>query len=797
MYKAGDWVKEDTATAGTGTVTLTQKTGFSRFSDVFTVGDIVYYTIQDGDNRETGIGTVSAGNTLARTTIQATLVSGVYDDTSPTAITLSGNATVYATATANMINGKLPKFDGEPNGFPDRTEFTIGWSDVTRTLSLTPVGASFQAWSNGNLYVYTSAESIAISDVEGSHYIYFDSNGVIQEITSFNPDIINTWCFIAYVYWDATNKEAITGGVTNETHSSAMPPSVHSYLHNVMQTQYIDGLTIGGITADGNGSLDSHAQFTMTTGTIYDEDIPHTIAAKTNLTDTFHVIYKDGAAGNWRQGAASSFPVLTTGTGRAAYNQWTGTTWQLTEVSNNDFVLAHVAALGNDGGPADFVVIMGENAYSTLNVARTGATTELADLNTTGIPSTEWVFVATIILQTSNTYVNTVKSAIVSTENGNDYVDWRLASSRDLISSSTSPADHNSLAGLQGGGANEYYHLTAAEGTKIDNITVTNPVNLDNITNTATATLTNKTIDDLTNLVHANAVHKKVENVTASTMPAGTAVAFSDYDIVNSRTEVVLADNTTGVSIGLVDNGGILAGAEGTIIVNGVVTDVDTNAWTEGTILYVSTGGALTATEPTTGFQQPIAFVIKQHLTEGILQVNASYPKQDASDVRFTAAGDIVATDVQAAIVELDNEKVALTEANQTITGNLNITGSLGMQDNLLTRAILKDTAEELQAHGNMGATETFDCTTANVHTATADATVTITFSNPPATGDAGYLVIFLTNGGSQTITFPTSVDWPGGTAPTLTASGLDILTFVTYDAGTTWLAANPTLDVK
>ena len=122
---------------------------------------------------------------------------------------------------------------------------------------------------------------------------------------------------------------------------------------------------------------------------------------------------------------------------------------------------------------------------------------------------------------------------------------------------------------------------------------------------------------------------------------------------------------------------------------------------------------------------------------------------------------------------------------------------SIDMGDNLLSKAILRDTSEELQAHGNMGATETFDCTTANVHTATADATVTITFSNPPATGDAGYLVIFLTNGGSQTITWPTSVDWPAGTAPTLTAAGLDILTFVTYDAGTTWLSGNPTLDVK
>jgi hypothetical protein len=46
---------------------------------------------------------------------------------------------------------------------------------------------------------------------------------------------------------------------------------------------------------------------------------------------------------------------------------------------------------------------------------------------------------------------------------------------------------------------------------------------------------------------------------------------------------------------------------------------------------------------------------------------------------------------------------------------------------------------------------------------------------------------LILTNGGSQTVNFPSSVDWEGGTAPTLTASGVDILVFLTVDAGTIW----------
>ena len=43
------------------------------------------------------------------------------------------------------------------------------------------------------------------------------------------------------------------------------------------------------------------------------------------------------------------------------------------------------------------------------------------------------------------------------------------------------------------------------------------------------------------------------------------------------------------------------------------------------------------------------------------------------------------------------------------------------------------------------------------------------------------------TSGGAYTVTFPASVKWAGGTAPTLTASGYDDLGFFTIDGGTTW----------
>ena len=85
-------IKETTATTGTGTVTLAAVTGFTRFANGFADGLLASYAIKDGNNWEWGIGTVGAGNTLARTTVTATLVAGTYTTTGATAITLASGA---------------------------------------------------------------------------------------------------------------------------------------------------------------------------------------------------------------------------------------------------------------------------------------------------------------------------------------------------------------------------------------------------------------------------------------------------------------------------------------------------------------------------------------------------------------------------------------------------------------------------------------------------------------------------------------------------------------------------------
>ena len=67
---------------------------------------------------------------------------------------------------------------------------------------------------------------------------------------------------------------------------------------------------------------------------------------------------------------------------------------------------------------------------------------------------------------------------------------------------------------------------------------------------------------------------------------------------------------------------------------------------------------------------------------------------------------------------------------------------------------------------------------------------VTYTFSNPGA-NDRGtvFILKIIQDSSARTITWPTSVDWAGGTAPTLTATnnGVDVFVFFTRDGGTTY----------
>ena len=88
--KIGDRVRENTSSTGVGGLSLTgAPAGFQRFSEVLSSGDTTYYSLEENDKFEVGIGTYGSNN-LERTTVLSSSNSG-------NKINLGGSGIVFIT----------------------------------------------------------------------------------------------------------------------------------------------------------------------------------------------------------------------------------------------------------------------------------------------------------------------------------------------------------------------------------------------------------------------------------------------------------------------------------------------------------------------------------------------------------------------------------------------------------------------------------------------------------------------------------------------------------------------------
>ena len=128
------------------------------------------------------------------------------------------------------------------------------------------------------------------------------------------------------------------------------------------------------------------------------------------------------------------------------------------------------------------------------------------------------------------------------------------------------------------------------------------------------------------------------------------------------------------------------------------------------------------------------------------------------------------------------------TLTSMTLAG-ATLSGAVDGGAQAISNPVVKDYGETVNIIGATGGgTQDIDITAGNVVTATVDTSAnTFTFSNPSVSGVSCSFTLILTNGGSQTVNWPAAVDWAAATAPTLTTTGVDVLTFMTVDAGTIW----------
>lgn len=83
--------------------------------------------------------------------------------------------------------------------------------------------------------------------------------------------------------------------------------------------------------------------------------------------------------------------------------------------------------------------------------------------------------------------------------------------------------------------------------------------------------------------------------------------------------------------------------------------------------------------------------------------------------------------------------------------------------------------------------TSTIDLSAGSYHKYTLSGSVTISSITNAVSSVAQAFIVEVQNGGSYSVTWPSSIQWDGGTAPTLDANKTTIFVFISSDGGTKW----------
>jgi hypothetical protein len=148
------------------------------------------------------------------------------------------------------------------------------------------------------------------------------------------------------------------------------------------------------------------------------------------------------------------------------------------------------------------------------------------------------------------------------------------------------------------------------------------------VTTSDAATLTNKTIDSITNLVGADHIHYKIK--ANATITKGQTLKAVGYNAGEAAIEVVPISSASDIAVGIAYQN-LASGAFGAAINTGLLIGVKTDfaGWALGDVLYPdpSTGG-LTKTKPTSGTYQACAYVMRVQSNNGVLLCEFTEPQQ-------------------------------------------------------------------------------------------------------------------------------------------------------------------------
>ena len=311
---------------------------------------------------------------------------------------------------------------------------------------LTSSGTAVQLVTTANTFVYISGVrhplvvgTLAVTKTADDtvQYVYFDAAGILS-ISSIAYNV-KTQVPVAVCYYSAAQASFIL--LADERHTIAVSPELHTYLHETIGMRHGSGLVTSAVSAGGDGSADSHAQISLTDGTLFDDDIeigvtspaaPLTLFSQTlrplGTLDVFYMLNN-----TWRMVGDSTLPAYGTVGSRLSYNAYSSPNWSLVTATNGAFVATWIAGTNRVSNP--IVAVIGQREDATLTAAQTNNTVATLSL----LPFfQEWKILYRLIFECSDTFINTYKCRLV------DIQDLRGS----VTTSVYSAMNHATLSGL-------------------------------------------------------------------------------------------------------------------------------------------------------------------------------------------------------------------------------------------------------------------------------------------------------------------------------------------------------------
>jgi len=307
----------------------------------------------------------------------------------------------------------------------------VYWKDAvldvdvsTRTVSIKPYELQYYLFSSGKFFIKKETDTYQFPDVEGMHIIYFDSNATLQHTQVFDPMkfFSGSDSLVTMFYWDYDNKELLLHSIQNEMHG-IMPGPTHARLHYADGLKIVSGLKLINFNTSEDGSIDSTAKFGYEEGYIVDEDIYQFVEGNHD-NNQIPSIYLLGT--KWRNGTqVDGFSVITTGSGRLAYNNFDGENYSLEEVPSGSYVNYHVFTTTSITSGKELFTIPGSKYYTSKSDAIVNQIYEAYSLALNGLEMPEYHAVGSILYKTDDSFTNGIKAVIVSIGGGLDYRDLR------------------------------------------------------------------------------------------------------------------------------------------------------------------------------------------------------------------------------------------------------------------------------------------------------------------------------------------------------------------------------------